>query len=93
MLLIHLFGDAISPSIVGAISDASGSLRKAFALVPLTLALAVVAWGAGWCFVTQDTAGVPNKQHDEEQQLFGTVVMDAVDEASDSTQLQRKESV
>ena len=80
MLLIHLFGDAISPSIVGAISDATGSLKKAFSLVPLTLALAVAAWGAGWLFVSQDTAGRQKKE--EEEKLVTEVVLDCTEGSS-----------
>jgi len=48
LLAIHLLGDAISPPIVGAISDASGSLALAVGLcaVPVLLAGAVLLRGA-----------------------------------------------
>ncbi len=47
ILAIHLFGDAISPPIVGAIADATGSLGMGMALVPLTLAAGALVWGIG----------------------------------------------
>ena len=49
MLIIHLFGDAISPSIIGWISDNSyGNLRDALLIVPLSLLLCSVIWFCGW---------------------------------------------
>ncbi len=49
ILCIHLFGDAVSPSIIGAISDATnGNLPLAILVVPLTLALGCVIWAIGW---------------------------------------------
>jgi MFS family permease len=43
---IHLFGDMISPPLIGAISDAS-SLRSGMFVLPLALALAAIAWWRG----------------------------------------------
>jgi len=51
VLLIHLLGDAISPVIIGKISDATGSLVLAVLLCPITMALAGVVWGLGWHFI------------------------------------------
>ncbi len=48
ILAIHLFGDAISPPIVGLISTATGNLGLALALVPVTMALGALVWFAGW---------------------------------------------
>lgn len=48
ILSIHILGDAISPPIIGAISDATGSLTWGVALVPLTLALGAGVWAWGW---------------------------------------------
>jgi MFS family permease len=45
---IHLFGDATSPTIVGAISDATHSLQFAINLVPLTLVACTLIWMYGW---------------------------------------------
>jgi MFS family permease len=48
ILCIHLFGDALSPPLIGAISDATGSLPAAVILVPVTLAIGAVIWLWGW---------------------------------------------
>ncbi len=48
ILSIHLFGDAISPPIIGAISDATGSLPLGVALVPVTMGIGAVVWLVGW---------------------------------------------
>ena len=48
ILAIHLFGDAISPSIVGATSDLTGNLPLAISLVPVMLAVGAVVWLRAW---------------------------------------------
>ena len=48
ILAIHLFGDAISPPIIGAISDATGSLPAAVTLVPVAMGIGAVIWLFGW---------------------------------------------
>ena len=48
ILSIHLFGDAISPPIIGALSDATGSLPTAVLLVPATMAVGAAIWLYGW---------------------------------------------
>lgn len=46
---IHILGDAISPSIIGAISDATGeNLPLAISIVPVVLGLACAIWAIGW---------------------------------------------
>jgi MFS transporter, Spinster family, sphingosine-1-phosphate transporter len=47
ILCIHLFGDAVSPSIVGAASDWIG-LVLAIKLVPLMMGVGAVIWLFGW---------------------------------------------
>jgi predicted MFS family arabinose efflux permease len=47
ILLIHLFGDAISPSIVGAASDRLG-LPQAIQLVPLAMGVGALVWLYAW---------------------------------------------
>jgi hypothetical protein len=47
ILLIHLFGDAISPSIVGAASDRYG-LQMAIQLVPLAMGVGALIWLFAW---------------------------------------------
>lgn len=48
ILCIHLLGDAISPPIIGLISDHSGSLVLGVALVPVFMLLGALIWGLGW---------------------------------------------
>lgn len=48
ILAIHLFGDAISPPIIGAVSDATGSLSLAVLIVPLAMAAGAAVWCVGW---------------------------------------------
>ena len=48
ILAIHLLGDAISPLIMGAISDATGNLWNGVVLAPITLALGMLIWAYGW---------------------------------------------
>lgn len=49
---IHIFGDAISPTIIGALSDRIG-LGLAVALIPAFLALGALIWAAGWRLVPE----------------------------------------
>jgi MFS family permease len=44
---IHLFGDLVSPPLVGAISDATGSLGGAMLILPVAIALGAIAWWRG----------------------------------------------
>ena len=48
ILCIHAFGDAISPSVAGAISGASGNLLHAMLLVPVAAAVGALVWLYGW---------------------------------------------
>jgi predicted MFS family arabinose efflux permease len=48
ILCIHALGDAISPPIIGLISDSTGNLLGALTLVPVTLGLGAMVWLAGW---------------------------------------------
>ncbi len=48
ILCIHLFGDAISPSIIGALSDATGNLQLAVMVVPAAMAVGAGIWAVGW---------------------------------------------
>lgn len=48
ILSIHLFGDAISPPIVGMIADETGSLPMGIALVPVALAVGALVWARAW---------------------------------------------
>ena len=48
ILCIHLFGDAVSPFIVGAISDGTGNLTLAMTVVPITMIGGAVVWLYAW---------------------------------------------
>ncbi|MBP7868292.1 MAG: MFS transporter [Acidobacteria bacterium] len=48
ILLIHILGDAVSPPIIGAISDLTGSLPLAMWLIPATMGLGTVIWAWAW---------------------------------------------
>ena len=48
LLCIHLFGDALSPTLVGWLSDRTGSLAGALLLVPLAMAVGAGAWLWAW---------------------------------------------
>ena len=48
ILSIHILGDVISPPIIGAISDATGSLRLAVGIVPIAIAVSCAIWMIGW---------------------------------------------
>ncbi len=44
---IHLLGDLISPPLIGAVSDAAGSLRTAMFVLPVAIAVGAAIWGIG----------------------------------------------
>jgi sugar phosphate permease len=48
LLCIHLFGDAVSPTIVGWLSDRTGELRVGLLVVPLAMAAGAGAWLRAW---------------------------------------------
>ncbi|HEX4146411.1 MAG TPA: MFS transporter [Pirellulales bacterium] len=59
IFLIHLLGDAISPSLVGWITDlADGNMNVGFTAVTVAIALSGVLWIAGARFLAADTAAV-----------------------------------
>ena len=56
ILCIHLLGDAVSPLVVGAISDATGNLLLAMTLVPVALVLGTLVWLYAWRTLPQEAA-------------------------------------
>jgi len=48
ILSIHLFGDAISPTIIGVISDRTGNLFNGMVLIPVMMVVGAGIWGVGW---------------------------------------------
>lgn len=57
ILSIHLFGDAISPPIIGAISDATGNLPLGVSLVPFAMLFGACIWLIGWRTI-QESKGI-----------------------------------
>ncbi|MDY3553829.1 MFS transporter [Gemmata sp. JC717] len=55
ILIIHALGDAISPTLIGVVSDRS-SLQFAFALTSVMIAVGAVLWLWGVKFLDADTA-------------------------------------
>jgi hypothetical protein len=47
ILAIHILGDAVSPTIVGAFSDQIG-LHRAIQMVPIAMGLGAVIWLYSW---------------------------------------------
>lgn len=52
--MVTAFGDAVSPTIVGAISDATGSIRTAILIIPAAFTLATITWLMGWRLLPED---------------------------------------
>lgn len=62
ILVIHLFGDAISPPLIGKITSlAGGDMNYGFAAVSVTIAIAGVCWLAGAPYLAQDTELAPRR--------------------------------
>jgi len=62
ILSTHVFGDAISPPVIGFISDHGGGLWLALGLIPLMLALGTVVWLVAWRFLPeQPDAHIPRE--------------------------------
>lgn len=52
-LAIHLLGDAVSPPLIGQISDRTGDLRPGIALIPLTMLVGAFIWLFAWRRIEQ----------------------------------------
>jgi hypothetical protein len=48
IFLSHAFGDAISPTIIGVLSDWTDSIRTAMLIVPVAFTSAMIIWVTGW---------------------------------------------
>lgn len=60
VFLIHLLGDAISPTLIGAVSDSS-SLAQAVKIVPVAVVIAGILWG--WAARVQGRAPASGTHH------------------------------
>ncbi len=58
ILVTHALGDVISPLVIGAVTDATGSMDTAFTLVSVTMLIGGVLWLIGIPFLARDTAKV-----------------------------------
>lgn len=58
IFVIHALGDVISPLIIGAITDATGSMNIAFVVVACTVLIGSVLWLVGSRFLDRDTAKI-----------------------------------
>lgn len=56
---IHLLGDALSPSLIGIVSDATGDLELALSMVPVTIALGGAIWIFGWRSLPDERGAQP----------------------------------
>ncbi len=61
ILVIHALGDVISPLVIGAITDATGSMRAAFLSVSFMILVGAVLWLWGARYLERDTALAPSR--------------------------------
>ena len=59
ILCIHLFGDVLSPPLIGLVSDATGNLETALIMVPITVAAGGLIWIYGWRTLPEPVAVTP----------------------------------
>jgi len=62
ILCIHLFGDVLSPPLIGIVSDSTGDLEKALIMVPIAIALGGLVWLVGWRTLPEPTPAKPAPQ-------------------------------
>jgi MFS family permease len=61
ILIIHAFGDVISPLVIGAITDATGNMSIAFLVVSGMIFLGGLFWLWGARYLERDTALAPTR--------------------------------
>ncbi len=59
IFVIHALGDAISPPLIGFITDQTGSMTTAFGVVGVAILLSAVLWCFGTRWLARDTAAAP----------------------------------
>lgn len=59
ILCIHLFGDVLSPPLIGMVSDATGSLETALIMVPIAVAAGGLIWIYGWRTLPEPEVIIP----------------------------------
>jgi MFS family permease len=81
ILVIHLFGDVVSPPIMGAIKDVS-NLDWAFGLVSVTVLIGGILWLWGMFYLERDTKLAPTRLGSPETPLPSPGGLWSGDEAS-----------
>jgi fucose permease len=77
LLLNHGLGDAISPTIIGAVSDSFNSLQTAMFIIPIVFTFNALTWVLGWFYMEKfathskenDGLGKENDQTNEQNAL------------------------
>jgi MFS family permease len=59
ILIIHAFGDAVSPAVIGLVKGATGSWDVAFTVVSVMLLIGGLLWLWGAVYLARDTALAP----------------------------------
>jgi MFS family permease len=72
IFVIHLFGDAASPVIIGLLNGYFGDMNKSFLVVGLTFLVAGVLWLCGVRFLERDTRRAPTSLQGEASNSGGT---------------------
>lgn len=52
--VIHILGDAISPTILGAMSDSTNSMRGTFLIIPCVFGVGACVWLCGWRYIVSN---------------------------------------
>jgi MFS family permease len=61
IFVIHAFGDAISPPLIGLINDRSGSMNTGFFVVSFAILIGAIAWLMGVPHLKRDTELAPRR--------------------------------
>jgi len=61
ILVIHTFGDVISPSIIGLLAETTGSLREAFLIISGLIVVSGILWWLGAKYLDEDTRLAPTR--------------------------------
>lgn len=61
ILVIHTFGDVISPSIIGALAENFGGLKQAFLMISGLIVVAGILWWMGARHLEEDTRKAPTR--------------------------------
>jgi len=84
LLVTHALGDAISPPIIGAISDGTGSLSTAIIVLPVAFAFSAIVFLTGWLWLPPMVNDFSNSKEDREESTF-QALHNEVEEPSDAT--------